>query len=352
MGTIARGSRSLPVSTRQASSDAVLALAAFYGAGGLLCLLSLVVPGWEGRHEDIILAVGVVATVVAAALPLARTWLTGRVCYVLVILGSFLIAALAYAGAGGAASATYAGFDVWVAVYSFLFFSPRSAAVQVLVALTSQVAALVAVGENAVVPAQVLLSAGTILATGAVVGMLAARLRTLTLTDELTGLPNRRSLTLTLQDRLSRHRGRPPVAILGIDLDGFKILNDTLGHAAGDALLREVAARWTAELRAGDVLARHGGDEFLAVLNDCTVKRAQAVAARLIEAIPGPTSACVGLVVVPGGHDAPPADIADLLARVDAALYRGKSSGAGSVALCLGPPAPAEPLPSAEDPAA
>lgn len=331
MSTGTSAPSSMSVSTRRASSDATLALAAFYGAGGLLCLVSLIVPAWAGRSEGIILAVGVLATAVASALPLTRGWLTRRVCYVLVIFGSFLIAALIYAGGGGGASATYAGFYIWVAVYSFLFFSPRGAAVQVLVALIAEVAVLVEIGEGAVAPAQFALSAGTILSTGAVVGLLSARLRALTLTDDLTGLPNRRSLDVTLHERLARDRGRPPVAVLGIDLDGFKMLNDTLGHAAGDTLLKEVAALWSAVLRQGDVLARIGGDEFIVVLADCGHERARTVAARIVEVIPPPVSACVGLVVMSGGKDASPVSIPRILADVDAALYEGKSKGPGSV---------------------
>jgi hypothetical protein len=184
----------MSVWTSRASSDAVLALAAFYGVGGLLCFVSLAVPAWPGRSEAVIVAVGALAAAVASALPLGRGRLSRRACYVLVALGSFLIAALVYAGMGGGASAAYAGFYVWVAVYSFLFFSPRSAAVQALVALLCEAAALVAIGEAATAPAQIVLSAGTILAAGAVVGLLAARLRALTLTDDLTGLPNRRAL--------------------------------------------------------------------------------------------------------------------------------------------------------------
>lgn len=326
------------LTTQRTSLDAALALSAFYGMGGLLCLVSLIVPAWAGRTPAIILAVGILATAVAAALPLTRRWLTKGVCYILVIFGSFLIAALLVAGAGGAASATYAGFYVWVAVYSFLFFSPRAAAVQVLIALGSQVLALVKIGEAGPAPAQVIVSAGTIVATGAVVGLLAARLRALTLTDELTGLPNRRSLDVTLADRLARDRRRPPVAILAIDLDGFKSLNDTLGHAAGDLLLREVAAKWTAELRQGDSLARVGGDEFIAVLNDCDDERARAVAVRIIAIIPAPVSACVGLIVVAGGTEASTADIPRLLTSVDAALYQGKAIGPGSIVVSPEPP--------------
>lgn len=253
---------------------------------------------------------GSLATTVAAVLPFTRGRLPRTVCCELVLIGSLLIASLFYAGVGGGASASYAGFYVWVAVYSILFFSPRAVTVQVLVALGSQVVAIFAVGEGAVAPAQLRLSAGTIASTGTVVGMLSARMRTLTLTDELTGLPNRRSLDVTLTDRLARERGRPSVAVLAIDLGGFKALNDSQGHAAGDELLRTVARLWGAELRAGDVRARNGGDEFIAVLNNCDEARGQAVAARLVEVIPRPVSACVGLVVVAGG---PAPDISAVL---------------------------------------
>jgi diguanylate cyclase len=321
----------MSVWTSRASSDAVLALAAFYGVGGLLCFVSLAVPAWPGRSEAVIVAVGALAAAVASALPLGRGRLSRRACYVLVALGSFLIAALVYAGMGGGASAAYAGFYVWVAVYSFLFFSPRSAAVQALVALLCEAAALVAIGEAATAPAQIVLSAGTILAAGAVVGLLAARLRALTLTDDLTGLPNRRALDVTLHDRLTRDRDRPSVAVLGIDLDGFKRLNDARGHAAGDTLLREVSALWSAELRTGDFLARNGGDEFIAVLARCDEERARTVAARIVSAVPAPVSACVGVVIVPEAKGVPDVDISRLLVDVDAALYEGKSRGAGSV---------------------
>ena len=337
--------RSLSLTPRRVSSEAAWALAAFYGAGGLLCLVSLWVPAWAGRHEAIVLEVGVLATTVAVVLPLTRGWLTRRICYVLVLIGSMLIASLMYAGSGGGASASYAGFYVWVAVYSFLFFSARGATVQVLVAVASELVALFAIGEGSVAPAQLLLSAGTIAATGVVVGMLAARMRTLTLTDELTGLPNRRALDVTLHDRLDRNRGGQPVAVLGIDLDGFKALNDNLGHAAGDELLKDVAKLWPPELRHGDLLARNGGDEFIVVLDDCDDERARTIATRLIAVIPPPVSACVGVAIVPGGRQAEAVDIAKVLERVDAALYAGKSHGRGSVVTA--PPALAVSIPRA-----
>jgi diguanylate cyclase (GGDEF)-like protein len=118
-------------------------------------------------------------------------------------------------------------------------------------------------------------------------------------------------------------------------------------------VLQEVASKWTAELRQGDVLARVGGDEFIAVLNDCDDGRARAVAERLVAVIPAPVSACVGMVALPAAKDAPPAQILTLLANVDAALYEGKSSGPGSIVLFREASlAPAPSIPPARHPAA
>ncbi len=334
IGAAAPGS--LAISTRQAPVEAALCIAVFFGVGGVLGLFSHLVPAWEGRNEAITLPVAAVATATAPVLYLARRSLTVRVCHALGVFGSLLIAALMYAGGGGGASATYEGLFIWVVVYSALFFSPRGASLQVLVALLAEVIALAAVGEAALIPVQAGLSAGVMITTGLAVGLLAARLRTLTMTDELTGLANRRLLDLVLHDRLGSDRSRPPVAVLGIDLDGFKKLNDSYGHAAGDELLKEVAARWVAALRRGDILARTGGDEFLVVLTDCDEERARRVAARIIAVIPPPVSACVGLVVVPGAKGEGPVGISQVLADVDAALYEGKAQGPGSIVVVPG----------------
>lgn len=310
--------------------ERVLALSAFYGTGGVLCLISLVLPAWPGRDLGVVLWVGVVAVSVAGVLAVIGRRVSTSVCYALVIFGTVLISLLLLAGAGGAASATYAGFYIWVGVYCFLFFSPRAAALQVLFAMGCELAALSEIGQGAEAPAQLALSFGTVVATATVVGLLSTRMRALTVTDGLTGLPNRRALDLALQDRLGRDR-RHPVAVLAVDLDGFKAFNDTFGHAAGDRLLQQVATLWTAELRHGDVLTRCGGDEFVAVLNDCDDIRAAQVAARLVKVIPEPVSACIGLLVVPDGRHTGRDDVPRILDEVDQALYAGKAQGLGTV---------------------
>jgi diguanylate cyclase (GGDEF)-like protein len=153
--------------------------------------------------------------------------------------------------------------------------------------------------------------------------------------DALTGLPNRALFRQRLDEALGRAgRGGGGFAVLCLDLDRFKAVNDTLGHPAGDALLRAVAERLTGALREGDVAARLGGDEF-AVLQAPSSGRtpdAAALARRLVEALGAPcdvsghrvtTGASVGIALAPDHGACPDA----LLKRADLALYRAKADG-------------------------
>lgn len=155
--------------------------------------------------------------------------------------------------------------------------------------------------------------------------------------DTLTGLKNRRALELAL-DHLSAHG--QSFSILQMDLDRFKAVNDTLGHAAGDAVLLHVAKVMRRETRQCDILIRLGGDEFLIILPDLTDdKRLDQLGRALIRGIEAPVffdgtpcqvSASVGIVThasEPGsqsGYD-------DLLIRVDQAVYAAKNAGRGCV---------------------
>jgi diguanylate cyclase (GGDEF)-like protein/PAS domain S-box-containing protein len=154
------------------------------------------------------------------------------------------------------------------------------------------------------------------------------------LTDPLTGVANR----ILLEDHLglamaqASHTGMP-LAVLFIDLDGFKEVNDNFGHAAGDEVLRAIASRLTTALRRGDTVARHGGDEFVAVLPELSSKEdAAEVAAKLLAAIraPVPThageqhvSASIGVAMYPDSGSG----AADLIAAADLAMYDAKLAG-------------------------
>lgn len=152
--------------------------------------------------------------------------------------------------------------------------------------------------------------------------------------DELTGLANRSGLVGALEERLSRRRARgETLALLYLDLDDFKVVNDTHGHAAGDLLLENVAQRMRGLLHEGDLPARLGGDEFVVLAANCTAEEATAFGWRLIEVIGAPydlgsgVSARVGVSVGIALAPAHGRKAADLLRAADAALYQAKFAG-------------------------
>ena len=162
-------------------------------------------------------------------------------------------------------------------------------------------------------------------------------LRHRVLHDPLTGLPNRLSFVEALGDALKRGTvSGSPVGVLFLDLDNFKLINDSMGHHAGDELLRAVAPRLRAHLRPGDIVARFGGDEF-GILVDRLADddEAVAIADRIAAAFSEPysiggvdhyVSASVGIAVArPSAREAIDADM--LIRDADAAMYRAKEHG-------------------------
>ncbi len=151
--------------------------------------------------------------------------------------------------------------------------------------------------------------------------------------DPLTDLPNRRNLLETLDQALTRARmAGSRMAALALDLDHFKVVNDSLGHDAGDKLLREVAARLAAAVPEGETVARFGGDEFVVVLaTDCDEERALEVARRIGAALEPAiaidgrdvhVSASIGIAVSDGQADAE-----SVLRDADTAAYAAKAQG-------------------------
>lgn len=158
-------------------------------------------------------------------------------------------------------------------------------------------------------------------------------LRSLALTDALTGLPNRRGLSEVLARSLSSCSPDRMTAVYLIDLDGFKPINDRLGHEAGDEVLVGVARRLQSLLRGSDAVARLGGDEFVVVASGLAGDAdAQALGRKLLDGFREPFTAAgrpcaVGLTV---GYALAPLDGQDadgLLKRADAAMYAGKQAG-------------------------
>jgi diguanylate cyclase len=164
------------------------------------------------------------------------------------------------------------------------------------------------------------------------------QLRHLTTHDALTGLPNR----VLLDDRLAQamalaDRDRRSFALMVCDLDRFKLINDSLGHRAGDELLQEVARRLSAVARTADTVARFGGDEFVLVGSSLAdAEDAMQLAARAIEVLRAPVrvagidvhvSPSIGIALYPEDG----ASVEALLAHADAAMYAAKHQGRGSV---------------------
>jgi diguanylate cyclase (GGDEF)-like protein len=153
--------------------------------------------------------------------------------------------------------------------------------------------------------------------------------------DPLTGLPNRRELAGALgrELALSRRRGTR-VSMLMIDIDNFKYVNDTLGHARGDQLIKAVGGAIRAQMRAGDLLARLGGDEFAALLIDADRNAAEHCSRRIVQALRsadliggaprGQVTVSVGGTVLDSAHTL---TWEDALSRADAAMYAAKDAG-------------------------
>jgi diguanylate cyclase (GGDEF)-like protein len=156
----------------------------------------------------------------------------------------------------------------------------------------------------------------------------------LAVSDVLTGLPNRRAMLEALA-RSATHarRGIMPFCVAMLDLDHFKHINDTLGHATGDIVLKRFADTMTLTLREGDVFGRWGGEEFLLLLPGATLQTAQMVLARMqVKArdIILPNLQVTFSAGIATDNRGEPTDA--LLARADAALYRAKNSGRNRIA--------------------
>ena len=165
------------------------------------------------------------------------------------------------------------------------------------------------------------------------------QLHRLALHDPLTGLPNRSLLIERIRmslARLRREKGR--TAVIFLDLDRFKVVNDSLGHRVGDEVLREAAARLSHILRPSDTVSRLGGDEFVVVAEDVESEEgAMRVASRILEVLEAPMRVGPGELVVSASLGVtttsdPESSPEELLQDADIAMYRSKSAGGGAVA--------------------
>ena len=310
-------------------------LAYLFLVGASLSVVWLLL-GHDGRSQDAgvlgatvgAYLVGIVLIVGLDRLPMAV--LKGAVTAATVVITGAILA-------NHENGSTYVLFYFWATVYAFSFFSARQALVQML--LVGVAFGLVLVLQRDIWQEEVarwLLMMSTMLAAGLLVRFLAGTLRHRSLHDPLTGLPNRRlylqRLDEALHDAATDDRaGR--VAVVFLDLDGFKYVNDSLGHHAGDVLLIGVALRLGDAVRDGDLVARFGGDEFaLLCRNIGSDEDAMAVGNRINEVLVEPIavgeaqfhiSASVGVAIAVRG-----ALHGETLVRdADAAMYAAKDRG-------------------------
>ena len=285
---------------------------------------------WEQAHRSTILtllAAAVVTGFVTAHLPAAAivrsrwreefflAWTAADLALIAVIV----------ALDGGDQSPLRATFFLPL-VFASLSYPPRSVAATAAMSLAAYAGAALLAGAGA--EAVVVFSA--LLATAGVMGVSQAvnrerqrgELALLSRSDPLTGTLNRRGFAERFEAELSdhvRHDGRP-LGLIVVDLDGFKRVNDTRGHAEGDALLCRVAATLATDLRPSDVLGRLGGDEFAVLLPEAGPGALRAAAARLEQRLGDVAAASIGVAALPA--DGLTAE--DLHHAADVDLYRTK----------------------------
>jgi diguanylate cyclase (GGDEF)-like protein len=336
-----RGAAALGAPESFSTRGMARSLGALFVAGASLALIWVAIPHSTATGDFWIRLAAVVGLVVAAALlcGVADAW--PRVWFHLVIGGIQIFVTMAYVASTPDGELLL--FFLWVTPYAALFFGRRAA-----IAHITWVGALLAAGlALRSVPvsrasAIWLVTMGSVVAIATLVGVGARRMRRrdaelshLASHDALTDLPNRRMFAERAAEAIADRSTNGTVAVLLIDLDRFKVINDTHGHQAGDEMLAQLAPRLRASVRDEDWVARFGGDEFAVLVRREGRFDAGVLAARIAEAwlLPLPTSegllftsACVGIAVASRVDDTP----SRLLRDADSALYRAKAMGPGS----------------------
>jgi diguanylate cyclase (GGDEF)-like protein len=295
-------------------------LSLLYAVGGTFSLLNAAWP----LHPDAPVSLGLVTGVIALGGAAVVWWrgarLTDREVHAALVLAAVLVAALASRFMTAVGIVALGPIIITLCLYAGWFLSLRAARVHAAVTLTlASGGAVLAAPSGFVVPWSVVIVAAASLTE--IQGRLAEQLRRAATTDPLTGLANRRAWEAEA-GRVLAHADRTgePVTLAVLDLDDFKDVNDQAGHEAGDALLRDLTARWAAELREADLLGRYGGDEFVLCLPGTDLSGAREILGRL--------AACHAFRWTAGTASAGRGDtLTALLSRADADLYAKKRSG-------------------------
>jgi diguanylate cyclase (GGDEF)-like protein len=308
--------------------------------GGLMAVILMAVgPGFvHGKMEPTIgvsavaIVSGLVCTIRPARIPGWFLPLIGPLGTVLIGISSILT---------GTCTDGSELLYMWTVLYSGYFLPLRRAVFSViLVALVYPPIAISILGRLGITPAVYLV--GTSVVTLVIVSSLRRQISRIidatvreARTDSLTGLPNRRSWDEGMARELGRQaRSGAPLSVVMIDLDRFKVLNDTFGHAAGDAALVGLAGVLRGLARQSDVLARVGGEEFALLLPECgaadATRRAEEIRVAVERGSAGwatPVTVSIGLATLPVHADTGE----DLMGAADVALYEAKRSGRNRV---------------------
>ena len=308
----------------------------FYVAGGVVGGLSLLAPLDPGASLPGLISNCVIAFASGLVLfrfgPRLPHWAIG----VFLLVGSVMITtAVLWDGHG---SSVYSFFYVWVGVEAFYFLSRRMAGLQIAFMGACYAVGLMVTSPDPVAVQRWILTVGITLVTGLLVASMKERILRLVdrlsgaaRTDALTGIPNRRAFEERFEEELARaSRENRPLSVAVGDLDAFKLVNDRLGHQAGDEALRRVARELGMWKRRSDVTARIGGEEFALLLPGIDEQGAIRLADRVRLGIQEvfvadrvPLTTSFGIAAFPAhGTDA-----AALMRASDQALYAAKEMG-------------------------
>ena len=319
------------------------ALGILYAFGGSLALVWTTLPHQPDRGDAVAVAMACLAIAIASALVVGADRASALVLHSAIGVVQLVIA-VGYL-AEGEPYGDGRLFFIWATPWACLYFGAKAAAAHTLwtAAVFATSLLLMPTETHRMAAGVYLITMGTVTATACLVSWVAHKLhaavaaqRHLALRDPLTGLPNRSMLALRAADavRIYAERGGT-LAMMVIDLDRFKLVNDTYGHTLGDRLLKEVAPRLTNAVRASDLVVRLGGDEFGILIYDADATfDVGALAGRVSAAWADPvllgsmaahTGASMGIAVATS-----PADSAESLLRdADAAMYVAKRTDPG-----------------------
>ena len=311
-------------------------LGVLYLSGGLLILLSLLFTHPENAYVEGlfgIVCIGVLGGVCLISWArLVRAWMVHAV----LALGTILICLAEYAAGVGAG--VYSAMFFWVVLMAASFFSREAVVAQVALIVVSWGVTLAALEETSGFSSMTRWALGSLvlIVAAAVVSEIVAGRRAgeedrerlqrelvhMAHHDALTGAANRRLFEQELPREMARAKRRgASLCVLALDLNHFKAYNDMHGHVAGDRLLKATASAWSDGLRSADLLARVGGDEFIALLPDCHPVEAERVADRLTRSVPLGQTCSTGIACWDGSESAEA-----LLGRADRAMYASKTA--------------------------